>query len=322
MIVVTGGSGFIGSNLVNFLNDIGEEEILIVEELDTYVKKFENLKDLKYLDCLDKQAFIQDLKRNSTKYKNNISQIFHLGACSKTTEPDRDYIMSTNFVFSKDLLEYSANNKISLIYASSASVYGEGKAFIEQPKYESYLNHYAESKLMFDNYYRDNMSKINSQVVGLRYFNVFGPREHHKQGMSSVVYHFFNQRKSHSEIKLFKGSHGYEDGEQRRDFIHVDDTIKVKNWFKQNPAISGIYNVGTGASRTFNDIAVCVLDYYKNEDPNAVMSYIDFPEGLEDQYQAFTEADMSLLKSKGYNESFISLEKGVKLYLDWLSKNI
>ena len=321
MIVVTGGSGFIGSNLVNFLNDIGEEEILIVEELDTYVKKFENLKDLKYLDCLDKQAFIQDLKRNSTKYKNNISQIFHLGACSKTTEPDRDYIMSTNFVFSKDLLEYSANNKISLIYASSASVYGEGKAFIEQPKYESYLNHYAESKLMFDNYYRDNMSKINSQVVGLRYFNVFGPREHHKQGMSSVIYHFFNQRKSHSEIKLFKGSHGYEDGEQRRDFIHVDDTVKVKNWFKQNPAVSGIYNVGTGTSRTFNDIAVCVLDYYKNEDPNAVMSYIDFPEGLEDQYQAFTEADMSLLKSKGYNESFTSLEKGVKLYLDWLSKN-
>jgi len=322
MIVVTGGSGFIGSNLVKFLNDMGEEEILIVEELDTYVKKFENLKDLKYLDCLDKQAFIQDLKRNSTKYKNNISQIFHLGACSKTTEPDRDYIMSTNFVYSKDLLEYSVNNKISLIYASSASVYGEGKAFIEQPKYESYLNHYAESKLMFDNYYRDNMSKINSQVVGLRYFNVFGPRENHKEGMSSVVYHFFNQRKSHSHINLFKGSHGYEDGEQRRDFIYVDDTVKVKNWFKQNPAISGIYNVGTGASRTFNDIAVCVLDYYKNEDPNAVMSYIDFPEGLEDQYQAFTEADMSLLKSKGYNESFTSLEKGVKLYLDWLSKNI
>ena len=322
MIVVTGGSGFIGSNLVKFLNDMGEEEVLIVEELDTYVKKFENLKDLTYLDCLDKQAFIQDLKRNSTKYKNNISQIFHLGACSKTTEPDRDYIMSTNLVYSKDLLEYSANNKISLIYASSASVYGEGKAFIEQPKYESYLNHYAESKLMFDNYYRDNMHKINSQVVGLRYFNVFGPRENHKEGMSSVVYHFFNQRKSHSHISLFKGSHGYEDGEQRRDFIHVDDTIKVKNWFKQNPAISGIYNVGTGASRTFNDIAVCVLDYYKNEDPNAVMSYIDFPEGLEDQYQAFTEADMSLLKSKGYNESFTSLEKGVKLYLDWLSKNI
>jgi len=322
MIVVTGGSGFIGSNLVKFLNDMGEEEILIVEELDTYVKKFENLKDLTYLDCLDKQAFIQDLKRNSTKYKNNISQIFHLGACSKTTEPDRDYIMSTNLVYSKDLLEYSANNKISLIYASSASVYGEGKAFIEQPKYESYLNHYAESKLMFDNYYRDNMHKINSQVVGLRYFNVFGPRENHKEGMSSVVYHFFNQRKSHSHISLFKGSHGYEDGEQRRDFIHVDDTVKVKNWFKQNPAISGIYNVGTGTSRTFNDIAICVLDYYKNEDPNAVMSYIDFPEGLEDQYQAFTEADMGLLKSKGYNESFTSLEKGVKLYLDWLSKNI
>ena len=139
--------------------------------------------------------------------------------------------------------------------------------------------------------------------------------------MSSVVYHFFNQRKTHSCINLFKGSHGYEDGEQRRDFIHVDDTVKVKNWFKLNPSISGIYNVGTGTSRTFNDVASCVLDYYASEDPNAIMAYIDFPKGLQSQYQAFTEADMSLLKSKGYSRNFISLEAGVKSYLDWLSNN-
>ena len=321
MIVITGGAGFIGSNLVKFLNDNDEKNILVVEELDSYVKKFENLKDLNYLDCVDKNEFIKDINNNSTKYKNNITQVFHLGACSKTTEPDRDYIMSTNLVYSKDLLKYSANNKISLIYASSASVYGEGKRFIEDSKYESYLNHYAESKLLFDNYYREKMSKINSQVVGLRYFNVFGPREHHKEGMSSVVYHFFNQRKTHSCINLFKGSHGYEDGEQRRDFIHVDDTVKVKNWFKLNPSISGIYNVGTGTSRTFNDVASCVLDYYASEDPNAIMAYIGFPKGLQSQYQAFTEADMSLLKSKGYSRNFISLEAGVKSYLDWLSNN-
>ena len=314
MIVITGGSGFIGSNLVKFLNN-EEEEILIVEELDTYLKKFDNLKDLEYLDCIDKNKFIKDINSNSSRYKNNISQIFHLGACSKTTEPDRDYIMSTNFIYSKDLLKYSANNKISLIYASSASVYGEAEIFSEEPKNESYLNHYAESKLLFDNYYRANASKIKSQVVGLRYFNVFGPREYHKGGMSSVVFHFFNQLQQDDLIKLFKGSHGYDNGEQRRDFIHVDDTIKVKNWFANNSNISGIYNVGTGVSRSFNDIANCVLEHFKR----GSLKYIDFPDNLIEQYQAFTEAKITKIRDKGYSEKFLSLEEGVKSYLDWLS---
>ena len=314
MIVITGGSGFIGSNLVKSLNN-KEEEILIVEELDTHLKKFNNLKDLEYLDCIDKNMFIKDINSNSTKYKNNISTIFHLGACSKTTEPDRDYIMSTNFIYSKDLLKFSANNKISLIYASSASVYGEAEIFSEEPENESYLNHYAESKLLFDNYYRENASKIKSQVVGLRYFNVFGPREYHKEAMSSVVFHFFNQLQKDDLIKLFKGSHGYDDGEQRRDFIHVDDTIKVKNWFSDNSSISGIYNVGTGVSRSFNDIANCVLEYFKK----GRIEYVDFPNNLLEQYQAFTEAKIKKIKKKGYDKKFLSLEDGVKSYLDWLS---
>ncbi len=316
MLVITGGAGFIGSNLVNFLNNNQDEEILIVEEMDTYLEKFKNLDDLKYIDCIDKNTFINDINNNSSKYKDKISNIFHLGACSKTTEPDRDYIMSTNFEYSKDILKYSANNKISLIYASSASVYGETKLFIETPEHESFLNHYAESKLLFDQYYRVHREKITSQVVGLRYFNVFGPREFHKEGMFSVIYHFFTQINKSGSINLFKGSHGYEDGEQRRDFIHVDDTVKVNNWFKINPEVSGIYNVGTGKSRTFNDIANCVLDYYQKGSIN----YINFPDNLEDQYQAFTEADMSKIKSKGYSNSFINLEEGVRSYLDWLSK--
>lgn len=316
MIVVTGGSGFIGSNLVSFLNDNNDKEILIVEELDTYKSKFDNLKDLEYLDCINKDTFIKDLNNESSKYHNKISKIFHLGACSKTTEPDRDYIMSTNLEYSKDLLKFSANNKISLIYASSASVYGEASVFSEEPSNESYLNHYAESKLMFDNYYRDNMSKIKSQVVGLRYFNVFGPREFHKEGMSSVVFHFFNQLHDNGIIKLFKGSHGYNDGEQRRDFIHVSDTVKVKNWFMNNSDVSGIFNVGTGVSRSFNDIAYCVLKYFDK----GKIEYIDFPKNLEEQYQAFTEAKIEKIRENGYNKDFLSLEEGVNSYLDWLSK--
>ncbi|MBT3697065.1 MAG: ADP-glyceromanno-heptose 6-epimerase [Gammaproteobacteria bacterium] len=316
MLVITGGAGFIGSNLVNFLNNNQDDEILIVEEMDTYLKKFKNLDDLKYIDCIDKNTFINDLNNSSSKYKDKINNIFHLGACSKTTEPDRDYIMSTNLEYSKDILKYSANNKISLIYASSASVYGKTNSFIETPENESFLNHYAESKLLFDQYYRKHKDRISSQVVGLRYFNVFGPREFHKEGMFSVVYHFFTQINESDNINLFKGSHGYEDGEQRRDFIHVGDTVQVNNWFKNNPGVSGIYNVGTSKSRTFNDIANCVLDYYKRGSIN----YIDFPDNLESQYQAFTEADMSKIKSKGYSKDFTTLEDGVKSYLDWLSK--
>jgi len=313
MIIVTGGAGFIGTNLVRSLLEL-DKQILIVEELDKYTKKFNNIENLDILDCLDHNIFIKDLL--SGKYKNKVDQIFHLGACSKTTEPDRDYIMDVNLNYSKKLLEYSANNNIDMIYASSASVYGDGTIFKEYSDNESSLNHYSESKLLFDNYVRENMTRIKSQIVGMRYFNVYGPYEQHKKVMSSVAYHFYNQFKQHGMLKLFRGSHGYDNGEQRRDFVYVKDTIDVKLWFMQNN-YSGIFNVATGKSRSFNDVAKSVINYFNS----GYIEYINFPRGLEAQYQAFTEADMSNLRNRGYKRETTELEDGVSSYMKFLDEN-
>jgi len=313
MIIVTGGAGFIGTNLVHSLLELNKE-VLVVEELDKYTNKFKNLDKLKILDCIDHNIFLNDFING--KYKSNIEKIFHLGACSKTTEPDRDYIMDVNLNYSKKLLENASNNNIDMIYASSASVYGDGTVFKEGSENESTLNHYSESKLLFDNFVRDNFDKIKSQIVGLRYFNVYGPYEQHKEVMSSVVYHFYNQFKKHGMLKLFKGSHGYKDGEQRRDFVFVKDTIDVKLWFMENN-VSGIYNVATGKSRSFNDIANTVINYFNS----GHVEYIDFPEGLEKQYQAFTEADMTNLRECGYLKKPTELEDGVTSYLEFLNQS-
>ncbi|MBS82832.1 MAG: ADP-glyceromanno-heptose 6-epimerase [Gammaproteobacteria bacterium] len=316
MIIVTGGSGFIGSNLISSLNSIGHDDILVVEELDSNTEKFKNLDDLQYIDCVDHKKFLHDIKNDTKKYINKINLIFHLGACSKTTEPDRDYILDTNLYYSQELLHYSTNSQIKFIYASSASVYGSGKIFSEDPKNESFLNHYAESKYKFDQYYREHKDKINTQVVGLRYFNVFGPRENHKKEMSSVVYHFYQQMKSNKTINLFKGSHGYADGEQKRDFIFVKDTIDIKLWFMKNN-ISGIYNVGTGECNTFNNVAKAVIENFDD----GKIKYIEFPENLKKQYQAYTEADITNLRNIGYKKKFSHLNDSVKEYIFWLSHN-
>ena len=202
-----------------------------------------------------------------------------------------------------------------MVYASSASVYGSGNVFKEDQANESSLNHYSESKLLFDNYVRENLNKVNSQIVGIRYFNVYGPYEQHKGVMSSVIFHFYNQIKNTGKLKLFRGSHGYSDGEQRRDFVYVKDTIDIKIWFMQNN-ISGIFNVATGKSRSFNDVAKSVLDFFDS----GHIEYIDFPDGLEEQYQAFTEADLTNLRNVGYKGLSTELEDGVKSYLSFLSE--
>ena len=314
MIVITGGAGFIGSNLASNLDK--DFELLIVDELDKQTSKFRNISDIKYLDCIDKVAFLNLLINDEKKYSDDIQMIFHLGACSKTTEKDRNYVMETNFEYSKKLLHFCANNDIPLVYASSASVYGDGKVFKEDPHNESSMNYYAESKLLFDNYYREHITKIKSQVSGLRYFNVYGPREAHKDGMFSVMYSFYNQLEKYNQIKLFKGSHGYDDGEQRRDFIHVEDTVKVKIWLMQN-RVSGIFNVGTGKRRSFNDVAKNVISVLEK----GHLEYIDFPDDLKEQYQAYTQADMSNLINSGYEDDFLSLEEGVDKYVRWLESH-
>lgn len=312
MIIVTGGAGFIGTNLVRSLLSLNKN-VLVVEELDKYTSKFENIKNLNILDCIGHNLFLKHLEND--KYTKQIEYVFHLGACSKTTEPDREYIMDVNLNYSKKLLMYCANNHIDMVYASSASVYGAGNKFKEESINESSLNHYSESKLLFDNFVRDNFKKINSQVVGMRYFNVYGQYEQHKEIMSSVVYHFYHQFKKYGMLKLFRGSHGYSDGEQRRDFVYVNDTIDIKLWFMKNKH-SGIFNVATGKSRSFNDVANSVINFFKS----GHIEYIDFPEGLEDQYQAFTEADMSNLINIGYQRESTALENGVSSYLSFLDK--
>ena len=224
-------------------------------------------------------------------------------------------MMQNNYEYSKQLLHYCLENSIPLIYASSGSVYGINEKFREVEENESPVNVYGYSKYLFDNYVRKFARNASSQIVGLRYFNVYGPKEAHKQSMASVAYHFNQQLLSNGKVKLFRGSGRHADGEQRRDFIHVDDVVAVNLWFFQQSGPHGIYNVGTGKSRSFNEIARAVIKWHGKGN----IEYIDFPENLKNSYQSFTEADISSLRNAGYQQEFISLEEGINQYLNWLN---
>ncbi|HHB92707.1 MAG TPA: ADP-glyceromanno-heptose 6-epimerase [Thioploca sp.] len=314
MIIVTGGAGFIGSNIVKALNKRGYTKILVVDNL-TNGEKFKNLTDCEIFDYQDKDSFLKRLiaKEYFSPY---IDAIFHQGACSNTTEWDGHYMMANNYEYSKTILHYCLSKHIPLFYASSASVYGGGKIFRESRNLENPLNIYGYSKFLFDQYVRQILSTATSQVIGLRYFNVYGPREQHKGSMASVAYHLHQQLLAgNEEIQLFEGCDGYADGEQRRDFIYVDDVVNVNLWFMDHPDKSGIFNVGTGRSQPFNDIAKAVIKWHKK----GRIKYIPFPEHLKGRYQSFTQADISNLLDIGYNRSFRIVEEGVKDYLDWLN---
>jgi len=314
VFIITGGAGFIGSNLVRGLNSRGVCDILVVDNLHNGVK-FRNLVDCGISDYLDKATFLEKL--TSGEFNDlAIDAIFHQGACSATTEWDGRYMMENNYEYSKILLNFCIDHDIPFIYASSAAVYGAGTVFKEDPAHESPLNVYGYSKYRFDQYLRERFLKIKSQVVGLRYFNVYGPHEAHKESMASVAFHLNNQILQSGKLRLFQGCDGYGDGEQRRDFIFVGDVVDVNLWFFDHPQLSGIFNLGTGRSQPFNDVANAVINHHGQ----GQIEYIPFPDHLKGCYQSFTEANLDTLRTAGYTQSFKSVEEGVGEYMKWLNR--
>lgn len=311
MIIVTGGAGFIGSNIVKGLNERGRDDVIVVDDLKDGIK-FLNLVDCEILDYLDKDEFIRRVEADTLG--GQVEAIFHEGACSATTEWDGHYMMNNNYEYSKTLLHYCLDHKAAYLYASSASVYGGGSVFSESRDHESPLNVYGYSKFLFDQYVRRLLPGATCQIAGFRYFNVYGPREQHKGSMASVAYHLHQQLKAGENPRLFEGCDGYGNGEQRRDFIYIDDVVDVNLWFLDNPDKSGIVNLGTGRCQSFNDVANAVIAWHGTGE----LEYIPFPDHLRGRYQSFTEADMSALRALGYDKPFRSVEQGVPLYMDWL----
>jgi ADP-L-glycero-D-manno-heptose 6-epimerase len=325
-VVVTGAAGFIGSNIVKGLNARGVTDIIAVDDL-THGDKFVNLADCEIADYVDKDEFVEAVQNG--KFDDAVDVLLHEGACSDTTERDGRLMMRTNYEYSKALLHYCIQEAVPYIYASSAAVYGAKTTFRESPESEAPLNVYGYSKLLFDQYVRRSAGEHSSQVVGLRYFNVYGDREQHKGRMASVAHHFFNQYRASGSVRLFEGSGGYGDGEQRRDFIAVDDVVKLNLFFFDHPEIAGIYNAGTGAAQSFNDVAVATVNGCRVAEggtaltleelqAQGVIQYVPFPEDLKGRYQSFTQADVAGLRSAGYTAPFLTVEQGVQRYCERL----
>ena len=325
MIIVTGAAGFIGSNLVRALNARGERDIIAVDNLSR-AEKFRNLADCQIADYLDKDelpARLAALPR--------LRAILHQGACSDTMEADGRYMMRNNYGYSLALLEHAAAQRIPFVYASSAAVYGGSRRFVEEPGCERPLNVYGYSKLLFDQVVRRRLPELKSPVVGLRYFNVYGPRESHKGRMASVAFHNYNQFLADGRVRLFAGHDGWADGAQTRDFVHVDDVVAVNLFFLDGARRSGIFNCGTGRAQTFNEVAHTVVSSLRARRGERALSlaqmveallieYVDFPEALKGKYQSFTEADLAQLREAGYEAPFSTVQQGVARYVDSLAE--
>jgi len=325
--IVTGAAGFIGSNLVKRLNERGVTRIIAVDNL-TRAQKFRNLVDCEIADYLDKTEFLEHLRAGN--FDGAVEAVLHQGACSDTMEQDGRYMMENNYRYSLSLLDFCLEQEIPLLYASSASVYGGGRVFREARANESPLNVYGYSKFLFDQVVRRRLADAGSPVAGLRYFNVYGPREAHKGRMASVAFHFFNEFRSEKRVKLFEGCDGYGDGEQRRDFVFIDDVIDINLFLLDHPEVSGIFNIGTGRAQTFNEVAVATVNACRAMQQLGALSleemrvqglieYIAFPEALRGKYQSHTEADISALREAGYAAAFADVATGVSRYVAWLA---
>jgi ADP-L-glycero-D-manno-heptose 6-epimerase len=325
MHIVTGAAGFIGSRLVAALNRQGIGDILAVDNLEK-ADKFRNLVGCEIGDYLDKREFLARLEAG--QFDGDVDVVLHQGACSDTMASDGRYVMENNYSYSRALLDWCQEEEVPFLYASSAAVYGAGKnGFRVARECEGPLNVYGYSKFLFDQLVRSRLQGRSAQIVGLRYFNVYGPNEAHKGRMASVAFHAFHQFKAEGRVKLFVGSGGYADGEQRRDFIHVDDVVAVNLHFLEFGEMSGILNCGTGRAQSFNEVAAAVINTARGTRASVqelaaqkLIEYIPFPPQLAAKYQSFTEADESELRAAGYAREFMTVQQGVAAYVEELAK--
>lgn len=322
-LVVTGAAGFIGSNLVRALNARGETRILAVDDLERG-DKFRNLAACEIADYLDKDEFRRRVEEGD--FAGSVDAVFHQGACSDTMESDGRFMMDNNYRYSMALLDFCLEDEVPLIYASSAAVYGASKTFREEREFEAPLNVYGYSKFLFDQAVRKRLPEAGSQVAGFRYFNVYGPNEWHKGRMASVAWHFFSQYTAGGKVRPFVGSGGYGDGEQRRDFVSVEDVSRVNLYFFDHPELSGIFNLGTGKAQSFNDVALATINACRGAkgeqavtlaeaQKQGLIDYAPFPDALKGKYQNFTQADVGALRRAGYTAALLTVEEGVGSYV-------
>jgi ADP-L-glycero-D-manno-heptose 6-epimerase len=327
-VVVTGAAGFIGSNIVKGLNARGIDNIIAVDDL-TEGDKFRNLADLQIEDYIDADEFYGAFADGAF---GKVEAVFHEGACSDTMETDGKYMMDNNYGISCALFESCQQRGSRLLYASSAATYGGSDTFRETPEFERPLNVYGYSKLLFDQRMRRECGKdfkrAKRQVAGFRYFNVYGPREQHKGRMASVAFHQFNQFRAEGKVKLFGEYGGYGPGEQKRDFVFIDDVVAVNLWFFDHPEKAGIFNLGTGRAQPFNDVATAVVNALSGLQPMntggaaaaGLIEYVPFPDALRGKYQCYTQADLRALRAAGCDHVFADVQTGVASYMAALAK--
>lgn len=321
-ILVTGAAGFIGCNNVLALNRAGFTDVVAVDNL-TQADKFRNLAQLAISDYFDKNDFIERVRKGTAPVPE---AIFHQGACSDTMQTDGRYMMQNNYRYTLELFEWAQELRIPFIYASSAATYGAKSVFVEDPANEGPLNVYGYSKYLFDQVLRRRMHELTAPVVGLRYFNVYGPHEQHKGRMASVAFHQYFQFKKFGRVKLFEGCDGYANGAQMRDFVYVEDVVNVAMHF-MNGSVSGIFNCGTGRAQPFNDVALSVVNSLTGKErtleeavAEGLIEYIDFPEALKGKYQSYTQANLTKLREAGCDVQFRSVEEGTGAYMQYLSR--